>query len=170
VGKLYYDENNLNVCDPLDLLQPLETKYSPFFISERGDCTFVKKIRNMENAGIAVGIIYDNKDENPDALIMSDDGTGGGLKIPSMLISNIDGKKLVYFIKRASKEELDQIAIMASFDLEKPDNRVEYDFWFTTSNDKALDFLVEFSKTDQELGEKVLMTPHYVFWNCPYCE
>lgn len=70
----------------------------------------------MENIGVAVGIIYDNKDESPETVIMSDDGTGGGLKIPSMLISKIDGKKLVDFIKRASNEELEQIAIMASFD------------------------------------------------------
>ena len=59
---------------------------------------------------------------------------------------------------------------MVSFNLDKPDNRVEYDIWFTTSNDKALDFIVEFKETDKELGSSVLMTPHYVFWRCEYCE
>jgi hypothetical protein len=60
----------------------------------------------MENVGVAVGIIYDDKEENPDSVIMSDDGSGGGLKIPSMLISRLDGKKLIDFLKTASEEEL----------------------------------------------------------------
>ena len=139
----------MKACDPLQELQnSIESFHTPFFIAERGGCTFVKKVRNMENVGVAVGIIYDNMDENPDSVIMTDDGTGGGLKIPSMLISRMDGKKLLDFLKTASEEELKQVTIMASFDLNKPDNRVEYDLWYTTSNDRALDFLVEFSKTD----------------------
>lgn len=45
----------------------------------------------MENIGAAVAIIYDNRDENVDHVIMSDDGTGGGLRIPSMLITKTEG-------------------------------------------------------------------------------
>lgn len=55
---------------------------------------------------------------------------------------------------------------MASFEMEHPDNRVEYDLWITSSNDKALDFITDFGSTDKELGSNVLMTPHYVFWRC----
>ena len=102
-----FDESNLKVCDPLEELQSQESSHvSPFFIAERGGCTFVKKVRNMENVGVAVGIIYDDKEENPESVIMSDDGSGGGLKIPAMLISRLDGKKLIDFLKTASEEEL----------------------------------------------------------------
>jgi hypothetical protein len=101
---------------------------------------------------------------------MSDDGTGGGIRIPSMLISKTDGKKLVDFLKTCSETEMNSIVIMASFEENKPDNRVEYDIWFTSSNDKALDFIEDFSSTDKELGESVLMTPHYVFWKCNFCD
>jgi hypothetical protein len=59
---------------------------------------------------------------------------------------------------------------MADFVMEKPDNRVEYDIWFTSSNDRALDFITDFMEQDWKLGEQVLMTPHYVFWKCPFCE
>ena len=86
------------MCDPLaDFVREADSHASPFFIAERGECTFVKKVRNMENSGAAVGIIFDNKEESPEVVIMSDDGTGGGLRIPSMLISRNDGKKLVDF-------------------------------------------------------------------------
>jgi hypothetical protein len=143
---------------------------TPFLIAKRGGCTFVKKIRNMENIGVAVGIIIDGEEENIDEVIMSDDGTGGGIRIPSILIGKTDGKKLLDFLKVASEEELKQVAVMADFYLEKPDDRVEYDIWFTSSNDKALDFIEDFAPTDASLGDSVLMTPHYVFWKCKNCE
>ena len=80
---------------------------TPFFIAERGECSFVKKVRNMENIGVAVAIIIDDNEDVIDNVIMSDDGTGGGIRIPSMLIGKNDGKKLIDFLKRASDEELD---------------------------------------------------------------
>ena len=143
---------------------------TPFYIAERGDCSFVKKIRNMESIGVAVGIIIDTNEEDVDNVIMSDDGTGGGIRIPSMLIGKTDGKKLIDFLKRASEEEIEQTAIMAQFVMEKPDDRVEYDIWFTSSNDRALDFISDFKAHDSRFAEKVLMTPHYVFWKCTFCE
>lgn len=122
---------------------------TPFFIAERGgDCSFVKKVRNMESIGVAVAIIIDNSDEDIENVIMSDDGTGGGIRIPSMLVSKTDGKKLIDWLKRSSDEELDQTAIMAQFIMEKPDDRVEYDIWFTSSNDRALDFISDFKEHD----------------------
>lgn len=124
----------------------------------------------MENIGAAVAIIIDDSEEDIDNVIMSDDGTGGGIRIPSMLLGKTDGKKLLDFLKRASDEELDQTAIMAQFIMEKPDDRVEYDLWFTSSNDRALDFISDFKEHDEKFGEKVLMTPRYVFWKCTYCE
>jgi hypothetical protein len=33
---------------------------------------------------------------------MSDDGTGAGIRMPSMLISKIDGQKIIDFLKTAS--------------------------------------------------------------------
>jgi len=67
----------------------------------------------MENIGVAVAIIIDDNEEDIDGVIMSDDGTGGGIRIPSMLIGKTDGRKLIDYLKRASDEELDQTAIMA---------------------------------------------------------
>ena len=102
----------------------------------------------MESIGVSVGIIIDENEEDVDSIIMSDDGTGGGIRIPSMLIGNTDGKKLIDFLTRASTDELDQTAIMAQFIMEKPDDRVEYDIWLTSSNDRALDFISDFKDVD----------------------
>lgn len=121
---------------------------TPFFIAKRGNCSFVKKVRNMENIGVSVAVIIEDREEEIDDIVMSDDGTGGGIKIPSILISKRDGQMLLDFLMKGSAEEIRRTAILAKFDLEKPDNRVEYDIWMTSSNDKALDFIVDFALTD----------------------
>ncbi len=59
----------------------------PFFIVERGTCSFVKKVRNLESIGVAVVIIVDDSNEPIENIVMSDDGTGGGIRIPSMLVT-----------------------------------------------------------------------------------
>jgi hypothetical protein len=101
---------------------------------------------------------------------MSDDGTGGGIRIPSMIISKDDGKRLIDFLHRSSLDEINKIAVIAMFDLDKPDNRVEYDYFYTSSNDRALDFLDDFRNVDSKLGDTVLFTPHIVTWSCLKCE
>ena len=79
---------------------------TPMMIAERGDCSFVTKVRHMEEAGVAVAIIVDNSDESVDQIVMSDDGTGAGIRIPALLISKSDGKKMIDFLKTASEKEL----------------------------------------------------------------
>lgn len=48
---------------------------------------------------------------------MSDDGTGGGIRIPSMLIGVKDGDKLMNWYDQASDEERKQVSIMAQFEM-----------------------------------------------------
>jgi hypothetical protein len=45
----------------------------------------------MEDAGAAVAIVVDSSDEDIHKVVMTDDGTGGGIRIPSMIISKKDG-------------------------------------------------------------------------------
>jgi hypothetical protein len=123
----------------------------------------------MENIGVAVAIIIDDE-ENIENVVMSDDGTGGGIRLPAMLIGKIDGLKLMSWIDKASDDEIENTAIVANFVMEKPDNRVEYDIWFTSSNDRGLDFISDFREYDEKFGDRVLMTPRYVFWKCTQCE
>jgi len=91
MGRMHYHKSNANACEEFDLDDKTELErsadLSPFFLAKRGDCSFVQKVRNMENIGVAVGIIIDNTFEEPSHVAMADDGTGGGIRIPSMLIS-----------------------------------------------------------------------------------
>jgi len=61
----------------------------------------------MEEAGAGVGIVIDSGNEDITKVVMTDDGTGAGIRLPSMLISKKDGETLIDFMETASKEELD---------------------------------------------------------------
>ena len=73
-------------------------------------------------------------------------------------------------MKTEPEEILERIQMKAEFIMHKPDNRVEYDFFYTSSNDRALDFLRDFAEKDQQFGQTVLMEPHFVFWQCENCD
>lgn len=53
----------------------------------------------MENIGVAVGIVIDKQQK---LSLMTDDGTGGGIRIPSMIISKSDGTLILEWLKNAS--------------------------------------------------------------------
>ena len=89
--------------------------FTPFFLADRGDCTFVEKVRNIEEAGAGLAMIVDNKKEDVSKIVMSDDGSGAGLRIPSMLISYEDGQKLIDFMKTTDKKTKDQISVVVEF-------------------------------------------------------
>lgn len=190
---------------------------NPIIIVKRGTCSFVTKVRNIEHAGGRAAIVVDDKFEDVQYVIMSDDGTGGGIRIPSMLVGKGDGQKLIDWLeslggtqtkkhvplpgdfdfdseiepdeddedsedvnprkpKKLSREEkenkrlLEQSYIGIQFNMDKPDNRVEYDIWFTSTDDRALDFINNFKEYDALLGNKVLMTPHYITFDCQQCD
>ena len=54
--------------------------------------------------------------------------------------------------------------------MKHPDNRVEWDFWYTSSNNKAYEFLKGYHEFQQKLGSKTLFTPHFFFWSCTECD
>ena len=108
MGKLHYSDTHKFACEEFDEAENKLKRtddISPFMISRRGECSFVQKVRNMENLGVAVAIIIDNRPEMIDEILMSDDGTGGGIRIPSMLIGTNDGDKLIDWYMKASEDE-----------------------------------------------------------------
>jgi len=101
MGKIHYVAEDKYGCQEYKNDVLTKSEVSPFFLSLRGECSFVQKVRNMENLGVAVGIVIDDHSESIEQVLMSDDGTGGGIRIPSMLIGNTDGQKLMAWFDKA---------------------------------------------------------------------
>ena len=59
--------------------------------------------------GSMVIVIDDREKEDISRVIMGDDGTGGGIRIPALLISKTDGDKIIEWIKRASPQQIEEM-------------------------------------------------------------
>jgi hypothetical protein len=48
-------------------------------------------------------------------------------------------------MKTATKKELESVILLSNFNMSRSDNRVEYDLWYTSSNEVMLDFIQDFA-------------------------
>jgi hypothetical protein len=64
---------------------------------------------------------------------------------------------------------LNCVQLLAQFELPHPDNRVEYDFWYTSSSEQALDFLSTFEEYHKRFKQDVFFTPRFVSYACNDC-
>jgi len=108
-GRVHYPLNNTKACHPFNesdfhldhLREGSLDGHKPIILVDRGECTFVTKARHIQEFGGVLAIIADNVEfEAANRLIMSDDGTGNGIKIPSFLIGKSDGDMLKEYIHK----------------------------------------------------------------------
>ena len=72
---------------------------------------------------------------------MSDDGTGMGIAIPSLLIGNKDGQILQKFMKTAKIEDLKQIVFNIEFNMPVQRSIVDFEYWYSPADLKSMIFL-----------------------------
>lgn len=71
---------------------------------------------------------------------MSDDGSGHSINIPSFIIRKKDADLIK---KTLTKKDNPSVYIKAELEMVHPDNRVEYEFWYSTILDIEFDQLVD---------------------------
>jgi ribosomal protein S4 len=71
---------------------------------------------------------------------MSDDGTGHSINIPSFIVKKKDADKIKKFLTGKDQQK---VYIKAALEMVHPDNRVEYEFWYSTILDIDFDKLVD---------------------------
>lgn len=94
---------------------------------DRGVCSFVTKVRNIEKFGMKLAFIADSQEEESENLIMTDDGSGHSINIPSFIIRKKDAT-----IIKATLKDNQKVYIKAELEMAHPDNRVEYELWYST--------------------------------------
>lgn len=172
---MYYNASNADGCSATNFTSDFSGDpdgiLTPIFLVDRGNCTFVTKVRNIERAGGSLAVIIDDTGATDvKNIVMSDDGTGTGIRIPAMLISQRDGKALKDFLLGQPADVASQAALAAEFVLENQDNAVKWELWYTTANDRALDFLKNMGLTANKLAKVAEFQPRIVTWACPSCD
>ena len=81
-------------------------------VVKRGICTFVKKVRVAQDTKNADAVIIVDRDDSPYTpstirnIIVADDGTGGSIRIPSILISKEAGNELIAWLETDDREPI----------------------------------------------------------------
>ena len=124
IGRLYYDLNDKEkdyACRPLTGINIEHTNRMdrmPIVMIDRGSCTFVSKARNVQKIGGGLALIINNEEgQSVDSVIMTDDGSGSDIVIPTVMISKEDGYKIKEFLM-ANKEDtqlLENIIVSVEF-------------------------------------------------------
>lgn len=116
-------------------------------------------------------IIDDKEKDDISKVIMSDDGSGAGIRIPAMLISKNDGLKIFEWMDHSSPWGLERASLKASFLTEFfEDGEILVEYWYTSGDDKSLDFVRDLSKYVEKIADIVKFTPRFVTWACPDCD
>jgi hypothetical protein len=118
-----------------------ETFPTKIILARRGNCTFVNKVRNAERAGASLLVVVDTRVENITNVIMGDDGTGTGIRIPAMLIGKTDGEILIEFAKQKLGATLS-----AEFAVKEKSNTADIEIWYSSNNQRSMDFVKEFDR------------------------
>jgi hypothetical protein len=117
-----------------------------------------------------LAVIIDDSFEDVSKVIMSDDGTGTGIRIPAMLIGKREGQLLKDFLLKQPAEIAAKASLSAEFVLKNQDNKVKWELWYTSTNDKALDFVRNFRENYKLMGEEAQFNPRIVTWACTSCD
>ena len=65
IGRIYYNPDNSKGCSKTAFTEDFSGDpdgiLTPIFLVDRGECTFVTKVRNIEKAGGSLAVIIDDK-------------------------------------------------------------------------------------------------------------
>jgi len=82
---------------------------------------------------------------------------------------------LKQFLTSQSKSLIEKAALTAEFVMENPSNKVKWHYFYTSENDKAMDFIRNFGEHEEKLDMHkadvdIEFIPHIVTYSCPTCD
>jgi hypothetical protein len=86
-------------------------------------------VRNIEKLGVKMAIVMDDRDEDSEHLVMADDNTGHSIHIPSFIIRKSAGQ---YIKDTLLRDKPPSVYVSAEMLMDNPDNRVEYELWYSS--------------------------------------
>lgn len=140
-----------------------ESQLINIVVVRRGKCSFTQKVKVAYEKGAHAVIVVDKEDSdlnhnNLANVIVADDGYGGEIHIPSILITKQDGAALIDAVCKTT------VTVQLSWDI--PQNHVvNMDLWMSSGSSESLQFLKEFSEKRKTLNEVMHFQPHYAVFS-----
>ena len=109
-GELIFENETAlhQACSDLGtiLTKTYQNEFSENFkilLAFNGNCSFIQKVRNAQNAGASMLLLINNDDQDIKNILLEDDCSGSDIKIPVGLISLSDGKILQNYMDNNPK-------------------------------------------------------------------
>jgi len=125
----------------------------------RGSCSFVEKVRNAEAAGAKAVIVVDNTNEIY-LPYMADDGTGGDIVTPSVLIHQEDGAKI-----NNTLNDGQEVVVELSWTLPKEEHVQFRLYHVADANSQTRTFFEQFGAINAKLGDSATFIPDFIIRN-----
>lgn len=163
-GNLWYSREQ-NGCLPLEISRVDEDSSNLIVMVDRGECAFVIKVKNAQDVGAKAVIIANNNQQKIKNIIMSDNGMGGNLFIPALLISKDDGLNLKNFIPYPG------VTLRLGFEMPESPEQIRLTLIFSSAQNHTQNFMKMFEKIGKHLNQKnTYLEVHYAIIKCIYCE
>lgn len=134
---------------------------------KRGECQTSDKVKNIEKAGGKIAILIDFPINEDTSKVVLSNPLHAQIHIPTIIIGSEEAEKILDFYLAKSVEDRKQIMLMVQFETNKRDDRVEYDIWLSSANDKGMKFIEDFYSLHTKFGDHALFQPRYFSWSCP---
>ncbi|CAG9319981.1 unnamed protein product [Blepharisma stoltei] len=171
IGRVFYRDSQSDACQAMQMFDWTDDPdqiNTPILLVRRGSCPFVMKARHAQDIGARALIVIDNKDENPESIIMIDNGSAGNIFIPTFLISKSDGELLLKYINNNVYAR--HVAISLTFTMPHNGNKISYGLYMSSENAVFYDFLKDFASLGSEIAKtEAAFQPHYVTKTCIPC-
>ena len=118
----------------------------------------------MEKAGANVALIGDDKVEYSEQLVMSDDGSGHSINIPSFLMR----KEAADAFKQYSSEG-QSLIVKIMIETALSNNTVQVDLWYSSEFDLTEAVMAGFKRYLPKFGDRVIFNPRIKTKSCLFC-
>jgi len=171
-GNLYFDFVNTDkeiACKPLFNLDGInmpkpDVAKSPMVLIDRGNCSFVTKVHNVEKVFGRAAIIVNNNEDDVTRIIMSDDGTGDDITIPAVLINKKQGDIIKQFFVDHSNDSalINEIMLSINFYMPVVNDSTRIDVFYTSDQVKVYKLFKDFNYDQISLSEHDQIVPHFI--------
>ena len=136
----------------------------PVILIDRGNCNFVTKVRNVEKVGANVALIGNDHSMDTKTFVMSDDGSGHTINIPSFMLQKQTADAFKQYLNNGHK-----VLVKILIETATSDNVVTVDLWYSTEFDLTDQILTGLQKYLPKFGDKVIFNPRIKTKGCPLC-
>jgi hypothetical protein len=137
----------------------------PIIMVDRGNCSFVTKVRNVQEAGGHLALIVNNNPlQHIEEVFMADDGKGIDLVIPGIMITYHEGEILKNFYRKNkdNPDVLNSIRLEVDFEMENRTNVVKLDLFVSSESEKFYEVLNDINTHLVDLKDLIDLNVYYI--------